>query len=290
MPSPLEPPREGSYASRDDLLTQCKGHAKHAGYAFSIRSTYTAKKSIVIACVCFGQPANKRKLTKDMRQRPNRSSKKTGCQMNCYCKEQGDGTWILKVRVGEHNHQAAPIGTYSAHRKRDRTLKERIGQDLWAGCAVRQTQAQLQQQFPEALVTKRDIFNERAQVKTKALQGKSTVEALHNDLAEGGYHHEYEVFPDAHDKAGTLSHLLIVHPQSLAIYKENFDVLILDCIYKTNRYNYPLLDLVGCTGMNTSFNLGICFLHNEVRVHTTPRRLSRLTGDSPDPGRLRMGA
>lgn len=184
--------------------------------------------------------------------------------MSCVGKEQSDGMWKLTVKVGEHNHRAAPIGTYAAHRKRESPVKERIEQDLWAGCAVRQTQAQLQQQFPGTLITKRDIFNERAQAKNRALQGKPMMEALLHELEEGGYHYAYQTFPDTHDKAGVVCHLLIIHPQSLSIYKENFDVLILDCTYKTNRYNYPLLDLVGCTGMNTSFNLGICFLHKEV--------------------------
>jgi MULE transposase-like protein len=263
MPSPLEPPPEGLYSSKDELVTQCKEHAKQAGYALSILRNDAANKSLVLACVCYGKPLNRWKLTEETRQRPNRSSKKTDCKMNCFCKQKDDG-WMLEVRVGEHNHVAAPIGTYSAHRPRDATIKERIEQDMWAGCMVRQTQAQLQQQFPGTLLTKRDIFNERAQAKVKALGGQSMVEALLQELKDGGYYYAYEVYPETHDKSGMISHLLIIHPESLAIYKSNFDVLILDCTYKTNRYNYPLLDLVGSTGMNTSFNLGICLLHKEV--------------------------
>lgn len=264
MPVPLEPPPEGLCDSKEDLVKQCKDHAMQAGYAMSILKSNAHNKTIVIACVCYGQPANKWKLTEETRQRPNRSSKKTGCRMCCVGKEEPDGKWRLTIREGQHNHNPAPIGTYAAHRKRATPVKERITQDLWAGCAVRQTQAQLQQQFPGALITKRDIFNERVQAKIKALQGRSIVEALFHELEAGGYSYAYETFPEGHEKAGTLSNLLMIHPRSLNIYKENFDVLILDCTYKTNRYNYPLLDIVGCTGMNTTFNLGVCFQHNEV--------------------------
>lgn len=264
MTAALEPPSEGLYQSKEDLLRNCKDHAMQAGYALSILKSNAYSKSIVIACVCYGQPTNKWKLTEENRKRPNRSSKKTGCRMSCVGKEQPDGQWRLSIREGEHNHGPTPRGTYAAHRKRSTPVKERIMQDLWAGCAVRQTHAQLQQQFPDILITKRDIFNERVQAKARALQGKSVVEALFCELEDGGYYYAHKSFPEGHEKAGTLSHLLIIHPRSLAIYKENFDVLILDCTYKTNRYNYPLLDLVGCTGMNTTFNLGLCFQHNEV--------------------------
>jgi len=179
--------------------------------------------------------------------------------MCCIGKEQLDGKWQLTIREGEHNHNPAPIRTYAAHRKRTTLVKEKIAQDLWTGCSVRQTQAQLRQQFLDVHITKRDIFNERVQAKFQVLDGRSTVKALFHELEAGGYHHAYQIFPESHEKAGTLSHLLLIHPQSLRIYKENFDVLILDCTYKTNRYNYPLLDIVGCTGLNTSFNLGVCF-------------------------------
>lgn len=264
MPYPLEPPLETTYASREDLLEQCKNHAAQAGYALSILKSSKVKKSLVLACICYGKPANIWKLTEENRQLPNRSSKKTDCTMHCVAKEQPDGAWFLVVKDGEHNHRPAPLGTYAVHRTRDSPVKERIAQDLWAGYAVRQTHAQLQQQFPDLVITKRDIFNKRVQAKVKALQGKTMVEALFTELKEGGYYYPHQVFPVDHAKAGTLSHLLIIHPLSLKIYKENSDILILDCTYKTNRYNYQLLNLVGSTGMNTTFNLGICFQHNEV--------------------------
>ncbi|KIV98474.1 uncharacterized protein PV09_09719 [Verruconis gallopava] len=265
MPLSLEPPPEGLYGSKEDLLMHCKEHAKQAGYALSILKSNAYSKSIIIACVCYGQLANKWKLTEENRKRPNHSSKKTGCRVSCIGKEQSDGRWRLTIREGEYNHRPAPVGTYAAHRKRETPVKVRIMQDLWAGCAVRQTHAQLQQQFPNILITKQDIFNKRVQAKARALQGRSVVEALFSELEDSGYYYPHQTFPENHEKAGTLSHLLVIHPRSLAIYKENFDVLILNCTYKTNRYNYPLLDLVSYTRMNTTFNLGLCFQHNKTQ-------------------------
>ncbi len=89
-------------------------------------------------------------------------------------------------------------------------------QDLWAGCAVRQTHAQLQQQL-HIPITKREISNERVQAKARALQGRSVVEALFSELEDGGYYYPHQTFLESHEEAGTLSHLSVIHPRSLAI-------------------------------------------------------------------------
>jgi hypothetical protein len=129
MPTPLQPPPEGVYNSKDDLVQQCKDHAMQAGYAMSILKSNTHNKSIVIACVCYGQPANKWKLTEETRQRPNRSSKKTGCKMRCVGKERPNGKWQLTIKEGEHNHSAAPIGTYATHRERTRPVNGKVARE-----------------------------------------------------------------------------------------------------------------------------------------------------------------
>ncbi len=39
--------------------------------------------------------------------------------------------------------------------------------------------------------------------------------------------------------------------------------LLLDCTYRINRYKMPLLNIVGCTGMNTTIQLALVFLCSE---------------------------
>jgi len=48
--------------------------------------------------------------------------------------------------------------------------------------------------------------------------------------------------------------------ETLASYGE---VLILDCTYKSNRYEMPLAIGTGVTALNTSFYAGMCFLKGE---------------------------
>lgn len=41
------------------------------------------------------------------------------------------------------------------------------------------------------------------------------------------------------------------------------NVIFLDCIYKTNKYKCPLLNIVGLTATNLSLDTGFYFLDNE---------------------------
>lgn len=47
------------------------------------------------------------------------------------------------------------------------------------------------------------------------------------------------------------------------IYGQHPDILLLDCTYKTNRYNIPLLNICGVTSNNKNIALGCAFLENE---------------------------
>ena len=45
--------------------------------------------------------------------------------------------------------------------------------------------------------------------------------------------------------------------------KDNWEVLIMDAIYKTNRYRLPLLIIIGVNSLGGSFYMGFYFLATE---------------------------
>ena len=47
------------------------------------------------------------------------------------------------------------------------------------------------------------------------------------------------------------------------ILKVNWEVFLLDCIYKTNYYQMPLYVILGVKSLNTSFYIGFIFLFSE---------------------------
>ncbi len=57
--------------------------------------------------------------------------------------------------------------------------------------------------------------------------------------------------------------LFFCRKSSQLILQLNWEVLILDATYKTNKYKLPLLIITGVTALNTSFYLGFAFMSSE---------------------------
>ena len=66
-----------------------------------------------------------------------------------------------------------------------------------------------------------------------------------------------------HDPQGRITHLFIAHPLSIKLAKLFSDIFVMDCTYKTNRFNMPLLDIIGVSCFNTSFYSWFAFLQKE---------------------------
>jgi hypothetical protein len=65
------------------------------------------------------------------------------------------------------------------------------------------------------------------------------------------------------DSGGNLKALFFIHSPSLELLSCDHTVLFLDCTYKTNKYNMPLLHIAGVSGNNKTFSAAFCFLAEE---------------------------
>jgi hypothetical protein len=44
-----------------------------------------------------------------------------------------------------------------------------------------------------------------------------------------------------------------------------FNILLLNCTYKTNKFNMLLLDILKINNYNYRFNVNVCFLDSEIK-------------------------
>ena len=65
------------------------------------------------------------------------------------------------------------------------------------------------------------------------------------------------------DDSNRLTHLFFSRDDVLKIFKVNPDAVFMDCTYKTNQFDLPLLNMVSVTGMKTTIHLAQVFLNNE---------------------------
>jgi hypothetical protein len=82
--------------------------------------------------------------------------------------------------------------------------------------------------------------------------------ALINQLDQEGFWNRMQV-----DSEGRVIAVLFAHPESLTYLQAYPDLLLLDCIYKTNRYGMPLLDIIGIDACQRSFCIAFAFLSGE---------------------------
>ena len=94
----------------------------------------------------------------------------------------------------------------------------------------------------------RDIHNLYAQFKRDRLQGLAVTDALIKHLEQNNI--RFTIKPDEDNRT---CYVFIVHPKSLKLTYENPNIAITDCTYQTNKFNLPLLHMIGTYLINWTF-------------------------------------
>lgn len=66
-----------------------------------------------------------------------------------------------------------------------------------------------------------------------------------------------------YDEHNQITKLFLSSTGALKTFKQKPDIILLDCTYKTNRYNMPPLNIISITGSNTTIHLAHCYLNRE---------------------------
>ena len=136
----------------------------------------------------------------------------------------------------------------------EQTIKQLVS----VGVAPRQILAALRSEHPSALVTAKTVYNAKAQQRREVLAGRSPIQALLDKLKESNYQHTVEC-----NANGNVQRLFFAHLDSITLAWRYSSVLLMDCIYKMNRFHMPLLVVIGRTGLNTTFFISFAFLEEE---------------------------
>ncbi|RAW19784.1 hypothetical protein PC110_g23774, partial [Phytophthora cactorum] len=117
----------------------------------------------------------------------------------------------------------------------------------------------IRQAHPDTLITAKDIANHKSEDRRVALADDTSTEILLKELTSHAFFFKYEV----HSDTSRLKYLFWFHPDIKQYYKWNSNVLVMDCTYKTNVYDLPLLNIIAMTNMNTVLPIAQCWLPGE---------------------------
>ncbi|KAE9042983.1 hypothetical protein PR001_g5984 [Phytophthora rubi] len=216
-------------------------------------------------------------LPENTRVRPMRGSKKMGCKMKLVVqtvsKDEPHRPWkIVHTRNGSqvHNHTASEDArVHACHRRRaaaaengggtTQSVQALVEAQTAAGVSVASIRATLIQANHDSFVIPKDIANTRSAVRSHELSTNTAMEALFADLSKRGFLYRYETNQETQE----LRYLFWAHPSTAALYRRHYDVLVVDCTYKTNKFKVPLFNIISVTGFNTVLPVAQCWLPGE---------------------------
>ncbi|XP_026384119.1 uncharacterized protein LOC113279660 [Papaver somniferum] len=60
-----------------------------------------------------------------------------------------------------------------------------------------------------------------------------------------------------------VTHIFLAHPRMMDLSQSFYQVLFIDCTYRTNKYKMPMLNVVSHTSNKNSFTVAWCFMEKE---------------------------
>lgn len=242
------------YDTREELLEAVKKHALSQGYCTAIKSG-NPSRNVAIHCVESGEPRWDQKPTIGPNPRI-KSSKRKGCPFLLYGSVK-KGKWHLQIRNPDHNHPANPPIVYPQARKFTSNQIDKIQELSDIAIAPRKILQTIRSQSSQP-IRGRDIYNQIALIRREERGYQSETKYLITQLNQKRY--KYRIKLSSNNKIELLA---LTHPATLLLANKYNRVFILDCTYKTNRYQMPFLEVIGITPTNQSFLFAVCFIQNE---------------------------
>src|SRR6266480_3064660 len=171
------------------------------------------------------------------------------------------GLWHVEVKNGKHNHPAlSNPSQHPCHRKLTDEEKSLIESLTRSHVPPKNILLNLLQQNPDTAVVSQDIRNERKRLQKERLNSKNPAEALLDMMEDSGYY-GYCVEKDV--DLNRMTKLFFAHFKGIDLAQAFPEVLLIDCTYRKNIYNMPLLHFAGVTLIGENFSIGFALLSAE---------------------------
>nr|XP_043621284.1 PKS-NRPS hybrid synthetase cheA-like [Erigeron canadensis] len=168
--------------------------------------------------------------------------------------------WVLTVKCDEHNHEPLLFLEGHPYAKRltdhETCLVATMTSQNLKACDILATLKVLDENY---VSTNRTLYNAQEKLRLIGHEGQTPIQVVFSFLQDKGYHYQYRI----NDSTFKLEELFFVHPISLKIWLAFLDVLLIDATYNTNKFDMPLLEIVGVTSTSKTFSIAIVLLDRE---------------------------
>jgi hypothetical protein len=268
---------EQIFESLKNLMLRVNEHAVSKDYAVILLRTkkfkLEVKRKVWIIC-----DRDERLRESRKEERRHITSRCIECLFSLTAKrmnDSDDNSWVLEVINDQHNHSFTFVDSHSVQRKIAMTSE--IRNDIARQLRVQATFSQIisslrisnsiddsfvdskNSEIINSLIKSRDIYNLKTKFRRDSLEPLTFVQALIRELDRGNWTYAMQKNDENH-----ITHLFFVKGTSEILLKTNYEILIMNCTYKTNRYKLSLLIISEQTAMHINFYVVFCFMQREI--------------------------
>ena len=259
LPPPISEFGEPFYRSIEQAIEAINIYAQPQGFAVSKRSSQPNRVQIQ----CARSRAYKAEKTTDRQS----FTQSTQCPYRATLHLRSDpdiisnhGLWDIQVVKSGHNHDRQPGHTFAIHQTRQigrfkSQIIARIHDGSSPSLILQGIKNQCKATGEEFTLNSNRIKRFRFEYRQSDLGGLSQIQNL---LQQDQWIVYYDV-----NTENQLTAAFLVHCSSIELLRSNPFFLWIDCTYKTNRYHFPLLDIIGESSVGKSFYIGLTFIANE---------------------------
>ncbi|XP_076908562.1 uncharacterized protein LOC143565487 [Bidens hawaiensis] len=128
-----------------------------------------------------------------------------------------------------------------------------------------QIEAALREKFPGVQPAIKDIYNHTSKITRDALLGDTVMKVLENFLACNGF----TFYTRENETDDRTEEIFFCHNKSHKMWRAFPEVLMIDTMYNTNMYKWPLVQFIGVTSTSKSFCIATAFVIREQQRNFT---------------------
>ncbi|KAI8573117.1 hypothetical protein RHMOL_Rhmol01G0253500 [Rhododendron molle] len=260
-------PVQEVFSSDEHLVEWTRGMGKRHGFVIIIRASEKLMKNrkprMRFACERSGKYRKyvKKSLGEEVvvkKRERSTGTKKCECPFELKAVK-GDDGWTLSVHNGTHNHP--PAAYLEGHSYAGRLTSNEISTVVDLSVSMfkpKQILSQLKLNDPSNATTIKHVYNARQKYRVIEKAGRTQMQHLKAQLKKSSY-----VSWERSNEHGNVTALFWAPPHAADFLRAFPRVLLMDCTYKTNRYRFPLLEIVGVTFTELTFNAAFAFIESE---------------------------
>nr|CCA22462.1 hypothetical protein CHGG_03237 [Albugo laibachii Nc14] len=170
-----------------------------------------------------------------------------------------DSTWSFTVTCNEHNHEPSTSkNAHPTHTVFQRIIRRKNPGLFQYVLKARHIQTTMRERDSQLNNSKRKLWNLKQKHAIMKLDGRTPMDKLYAAFKESGF--EIDVQKDID---GNITHLFFAQPKNVELLRNNCDVLLVDCTYKSSKTRFSLLHVVGNTMLYSTFSVAFAFMKNE---------------------------